>query len=424
MKIPFLFFSFLLFVSGLDAQHLLLREEHYQYADSLGNPYGKPNTINTHFYNSYGLDSNVLFTVLDTNKKEYVNYFLKEHYYSKNKVINKRIQLKWNLNSLRWDSIYSTSYYHSPKNDTFTITDTCKIKDSKQYSGRYIFIKNSMGLDSVEIIQNCKRNSNIWFNIQREKYHYNLNGKMNYHLTQLVVNNNPDSFYSHRQWEVVFNKEGDSLYTKVSEFDTLNKVFKPTSVDSLKYSSSLTFYKKHPLIEKSSFVHQGNFSLMHYDSYIYAYDSFGNCIKQLYYYNSYYDTPYKWEYVNAINYAYNKNRRIISMHVIYSLRNGKYNGGELYKYYYDSSFIHKSNSNSSPQYLQLSPNPTINSLNIKTNLTQNIQYNISDITGRILLEGKSINQDFSVDVSALASGVYFIQCGNEKGIGVGKFIKE
>ena len=74
--------------------------------------------------------------------------------------------------------------------------------------------------------------------------------------------------------------------------------------------------------------------------------------------------------------------------------------------------------------LSLSPNPTLNSLNIKTNFTQNTQYSISDITGRILLSGKSTNQDFSIDISALAQGVYFIKCGNEKGIGVGKFVKE
>lgn len=64
------------------------------------------------------------------------------------------------------------------------------------------------------------------------------------------------------------------------------------------------------------------------------------------------------------------------------------------------------------------PNPVANQLSIKTEKNFiGSMYFIKDETGRLLMQGKIINENTSLDISNLATGTYFIQVAKEKAIG-------
>jgi len=71
------------------------------------------------------------------------------------------------------------------------------------------------------------------------------------------------------------------------------------------------------------------------------------------------------------------------------------------------------------------PNPIGNTLNVKNMVQGSYQLQISDLAGRIVLE-KSVQmnkESFSLDISSIPSGVYFIQLKQEKNVYVKRFIK-
>jgi ligand-binding sensor domain-containing protein len=77
-------------------------------------------------------------------------------------------------------------------------------------------------------------------------------------------------------------------------------------------------------------------------------------------------------------------------------------------------------------HFSIFPNPTNNQLNITTTLQGNndIQYQIINTLGAIVVANKTANKEFSIDVSSMSSGIYFIhlQSGNAKT--VKRFVKE
>jgi hypothetical protein len=72
------------------------------------------------------------------------------------------------------------------------------------------------------------------------------------------------------------------------------------------------------------------------------------------------------------------------------------------------------------------PNPTNNQLNITTTLQDNdvIQYQIINMLGTTVAINKAAAKNFSIDVSALSSGIYFIQLQNDSVLTVKRFVKE
>jgi len=79
--------------------------------------------------------------------------------------------------------------------------------------------------------------------------------------------------------------------------------------------------------------------------------------------------------------------------------------------------------------ISLFPNPSNNYLNITTNLSDNnfinpIHYQIINPLGESVAAGSSNVNGFSVDVSALASGVYFIHIQNNMGNAIKRWVKE
>ena len=71
------------------------------------------------------------------------------------------------------------------------------------------------------------------------------------------------------------------------------------------------------------------------------------------------------------------------------------------------------------------PNPTQNVLSV--NLGQNIQnqditYNVIDMTGRVVLSGKLVQN--KINVSALVNGIYSLQINTNEGVITKRFIKE
>jgi hypothetical protein len=61
------------------------------------------------------------------------------------------------------------------------------------------------------------------------------------------------------------------------------------------------------------------------------------------------------------------------------------------------------------------PNPTQHNLNLKQNHATALQYRISDITGKILLQGSTETTHCQIPVHHMVSGLYFIIIENEQG---------
>jgi hypothetical protein len=92
-----------------------------------------------------------------------------------------------------------------------------------------------------------------------------------------------------------------------------------------------------------------------------------------------------------------------------------------------TTIISNTNDNNSLNYkVNIYPNPTNNHLNITTTLkgNQGIQYQIINPLGASIAEGKSNQSVFSVDVSALHRGIYFIRLQSGNAQTVKRFVRE
>jgi hypothetical protein len=74
--------------------------------------------------------------------------------------------------------------------------------------------------------------------------------------------------------------------------------------------------------------------------------------------------------------------------------------------------------------VQVYPSPTNGFVNIKLSEAIETQVNITDIHGKQQQETVLVNQENRLDVSALSSGIYFIQLLNDQGERTVKFIKD
>lgn len=70
-------------------------------------------------------------------------------------------------------------------------------------------------------------------------------------------------------------------------------------------------------------------------------------------------------------------------------------------------------------------NPVLNNLEFEVNVSQKIDYNILDLSGKTILRGHSENAKNNIDVSSLESGIYFLQLvGDHQNVVTKKFIKQ
>jgi hypothetical protein len=70
------------------------------------------------------------------------------------------------------------------------------------------------------------------------------------------------------------------------------------------------------------------------------------------------------------------------------------------------------------------PNPSINQVNIQTNLSQiGTSYLVYDHTGKLILTGKLVSESTTVDMSDFSNGMYFFKIGDNLGE-IFKVVKE
>ena len=68
----------------------------------------------------------------------------------------------------------------------------------------------------------------------------------------------------------------------------------------------------------------------------------------------------------------------------------------------------------SEEILTVYPNPAGDRIGIKGNLSINgSAYSITDQTGKLVLKGKLINENGTIDISKLANGIYFLRVGEK-----------
>jgi aminopeptidase N len=90
----------------------------------------------------------------------------------------------------------------------------------------------------------------------------------------------------------------------------------------------------------------------------------------------------------------------------------------------DVNLVGIKENNSNSNYISIYPNPASNTLNIKniiSSATKNYDYNIYDVSGKLILSGTTVQ---TIDISKMPNGMYFIQVKNERGelLKTGKFI--
>ena len=65
------------------------------------------------------------------------------------------------------------------------------------------------------------------------------------------------------------------------------------------------------------------------------------------------------------------------------------------------------------------PNPTSSSLQLTVNnvqLTDNYSYKITDLSGRILMQGKINSEKEEINISGFAAGMYFLEVRSSDGV--------
>ncbi len=75
------------------------------------------------------------------------------------------------------------------------------------------------------------------------------------------------------------------------------------------------------------------------------------------------------------------------------------------------------------QTVHLAPNPATSILNLKFNSSAQRSITITDLTGKVVLESTSGNEEKQISISNLNQGVYFITVQNKQNIGTFKFVK-
>ena len=70
------------------------------------------------------------------------------------------------------------------------------------------------------------------------------------------------------------------------------------------------------------------------------------------------------------------------------------------------------------------PNPVLNTINISTSLNDDFMFKLLDVSGKVVLVSNSDRQETSIDVSKLASGVYFLSISSSNKSGLFKIVKE
>jgi hypothetical protein len=79
------------------------------------------------------------------------------------------------------------------------------------------------------------------------------------------------------------------------------------------------------------------------------------------------------------------------------------------------------------QAVLIYPNPAMDKINIEMNDTYNmVQYSVFNISGKMMISGKTRNQTKAIDISNLERGVYFLEFKDryDNKIAVHKFIKD
>ena len=75
--------------------------------------------------------------------------------------------------------------------------------------------------------------------------------------------------------------------------------------------------------------------------------------------------------------------------------------------------------------LKLFPSPTTSKITVETELSStSSQLFISNLSGQTLIISKITKHSATIDVSTLPSGVYVVKIVGEKGVQVGKFVKQ
>ena|SRR6218665_1157823 len=74
--------------------------------------------------------------------------------------------------------------------------------------------------------------------------------------------------------------------------------------------------------------------------------------------------------------------------------------------------------------LEAAPNPFVNTLNIRHSFSEKVQLRVSDLSGKAVYETELSANEAGIDLSALQSGVYFLQISSGDQFSVKKIIKE
>lgn len=75
--------------------------------------------------------------------------------------------------------------------------------------------------------------------------------------------------------------------------------------------------------------------------------------------------------------------------------------------------------------ISIFPNPTEDFLNIKNDLTTTLQWSVFSCEGRLLLSGSAqASQLQTIDITALAKGLYFIKLSDSKTSFTRKFVRK
>jgi len=325
----------------------------------------------------------------------------------------------YNLSS-EWDDVLNKWENDNRSNITYvsdtinTIYESWDDNNNKwEMSAKYVQIINTNNMPITTIDYYWNSSNNTWIAVSKKNYFYNSNNNIDSIITYSQnttwkldekeshfydANNNDIETIVYRwvnnAWEndykTITKYDANNMHTSIVELDYINASNTWENDDSTHYSNlgdDINLYedfnwdnKAWQKEEKDDFTHNAAYS---YSDLILP--------------NEYLDDDFTQYFSH-----------MLSKLTIYEGKNNKWNLDVKANLYYSSMTINSLENNTKNNNISIYPNPSVNYLIIDNITNNNLNISVFDITGKKVLQQNIINNN-KVDISALQSGVYFIQ---------------
>lgn len=250
--------------------------------------------------------------------------------------------------------------------------------------------------------------NDTWNNFALNGHAYDGNDHLDYFIQQIWENG---AYRNNSQASYTNNGDGFPTQLLGDSWNTSNNSWQPS------YRTSNTYNGDNQITTFLNEIWNGN-GYTNNTRNTYSYDTNGYLVEIL---NEYWDQSLNdWEYSSLLTYQINGDGSInVLTTQNWDQTTGTWENSTRWTYSYNVLGVSQNEKIS----LDIYPNPTFNTITIKSSLAV-FQYQLFNANGTLISVGTSENVEQSINVQHLASGMYILQITSEEGIATQKVIKQ